>query len=56
MTSSKFEKIYDKIVEQLKGNLSNKEYRELITLEYVVTHGYNQYGDIERYTELSNRR
>jgi hypothetical protein len=51
-----FEAIYDKIVEKNKGNLTNQEYRELITLEYVVTQGYDEPGDIERYMELSRRR
>lgn len=51
-----FEEVYDKIVEELRGNLTNKEYRELITLEYVVTQGYDEKGDIERYMELSNKK
>ena len=51
-----FEAIYDKIVEESKGNLTNQEYRELITLEYVVSQGYDEPGDTERYMELSKRR
>jgi hypothetical protein len=51
-----FDKIYDKVVEELRGNLTNEEYRELITLEYVVTQGYDKPGDVERYKELSERR
>ncbi len=51
-----FEAIYDKIVEESKGNLTNQEYRELITLEYVVSQGYDKPGDTERYMELSKRR
>ena len=51
-----FDKIYDKIVEELRGNLTNEEYRELITLEYVVTQGYDKPGDVERYMELSEKR
>ena len=51
-----FDKIYDKVVEELRGNLTNEEYRELITLEYVVTQGYDKPGDVERYMELSNKR
>jgi hypothetical protein len=51
-----FEAIYDKIVEESKGNLTNQEYRELITLEYVVSQGYDKPGDTERYIELSKRR
>jgi hypothetical protein len=51
-----FDKIYDKVVEELRGNLTNEEYRELITLEYVVTQGYDKPGDVERYMELSEKR
>ena len=51
-----FDKIYDKIVEELRGNLTNEEYRELITLEYVVSQGYDNSGDVERYMELSEKR
>jgi hypothetical protein len=51
-----FDKIYDRVVEELKGNLTNEEYRELITLEYVVTQGYDKPGDVERYMELSEKR
>jgi hypothetical protein len=51
-----FEVMYDKIVEESKGNLTNQEYRELITLEYVVSQGYDEPGDTERYIELSKRR
>lgn len=51
-----FDKIYNKVVEELRGNLTNEEYRELITLEYVVTQGYDKPGDVERYMELSEKR
>ena len=51
-----FDKIYDKVVKELRGNLTNEEYRELITLEYVVTQGYDKPGDVERYKELSEKR
>jgi hypothetical protein len=51
-----FDKIYDKIVEELRGNLTNKEYRELITLEYVVSQGFDETGDVERYMELNEKR
>ena len=47
-----FDLIYDKVVEELRGNLTNEEYRELITLEYVLTWGYDNSGDEERYKEL----
>jgi hypothetical protein len=51
-----FDKIFDKIVEELRGNLTNKEYRELITLEYVVSQGFDETGDVERYMELNEKR
>ena len=51
-----FDKIYNKIVEELRGNLTNEEYRELITLEYVVSQGYDENGDVERYMVLSEMR
>ena len=51
-----FDKTYDKIVEELRGNLTNQEYRELMTLDYVVSQGYDEPGDVERYKELSERR
>lgn len=51
-----FEKMYDKIVEELRYNLTNKEYRELVTLEYVVSQGYDESGDVERYMYLSKKR
>ena len=47
-----FNDIYDEIVESSRGNLTNEEYRELITLEYVVTQGYDKVGDVERLNEL----
>ena len=47
-----FDEIYHEIFESLKGNLTNKEYRELITLEYVLTWGYQNIGEEERYKEL----
>jgi hypothetical protein len=50
--SSTFEEIYNEIVESSRGNLTNEEYRELITLEYVVTQGYDKVGDEERFKEL----
>jgi hypothetical protein len=51
-----FDKIYDKVVEELRGNLTNEEYRELITLEYVMTQGYDKPGDEERYKELRDKK
>ena len=51
-----FDKIYDRVVEELKCNLTNEEYRELITLEYVVSQGYDNSGDVERYMLLNEKR
>jgi hypothetical protein len=51
-----FDEIYDKIVEELRGNLTNEEYRELVTLEYVISQGYDKKGDSDRYMELSERK
>jgi hypothetical protein len=51
-----FNEIYDKIVEELRGNLTNEEYRELITLEYVLTQGYDKRGDEEKFKELRNKK
>ena len=46
-----FDEIYDEVIEDLRGNLTKEEYKELITLEYVVTQGYDNKGDYERYKE-----
>lgn len=50
--SNSFEKIYNEIVEDLRGNLTSEEYKELITLEYVLTWGYDKNSDERRYKEL----
>ena len=49
---STFEEVWDKVYEELRGNLTVEEYKELITLEYVLTWGYNNPGDEERHKEL----
>jgi hypothetical protein len=51
-----FNEIYDEIVNDLKGKLTSEEYKELISLEYVLTWGYNEPGDFERYDELRNKK
>ena len=51
-----FDKIYDRVVEELRGNLTNEDYRELMTLEYVMTQGYDKPGDEERYKELRDKK
>lgn len=55
-SQDRFDEIYDRIVEELRGNLSNEEYRELIALEYVISQGYDKKGDIERLIELRNKK
>jgi hypothetical protein len=47
-----FKEIWDKVSEELRGNLTLEEYQELINLEYILTQGYTQPGDDERYAEL----
>ncbi len=49
---STFEEVWDKVAEELRGNLTIEEYKELIDLEYVLTWIYNNPGDEERYKEL----
>jgi len=56
MNDKSFEEIYDGVVESLRGNLTNQEYRELITLEYVLTWGYDNPGDEQRYMELGKKK
>lgn len=56
MAEKDFNKIYDETVEKLRGNLTNTEYRELVTLEYVISQGYDGDGDVERYKELSQKK
>jgi len=49
---STFEEVWDKVAEELRGNLTVEEYKELIALEYVLTWGYDNPEDEERYKEL----
>jgi len=56
MNKEEIDKAYDKIVEDLRGNLTSEEYKELITLELALSQGYDVNGDEERYKELSNKR
>ena len=49
---STFDEVWTKVVEELRGNLTVEEYKELITLEYVLTWGYDSPGDEERHKEL----
>ncbi len=56
MNDENFDKIYNDVVEQLRGKLTNKEYRELITLEYVLTWNFGNKGDEKRYKELQRKK
>ena len=56
ISKKELDKPYDKIVEDLRGNLTSEEYKELITLELALSQGYDVNGDEERYKELSNKR
>ena len=49
---STFEDVWNKVSEELRGNLTVEEYKELINLEYVLTWRYDNPGDEERYREL----
>ena len=49
---STFDEVWTKVAEELRGNLTVEEYKELITLEYVLTWGYGSSEDDERYKEL----
>ena len=40
------------MVEDLRSNLTSEEYKELITLEYILTWGYDKSSDEVRYKEL----
>ena len=51
-----FDEIYDEIVNDLKGKLTSEEYKELITLEYVLTWKDNEPGDSKRYNDLRNKK
>ena len=56
ISMSTFEEVWNKVAEELRGNLTVEEYQELITLEYVLTWGYDSSGDEERHKELSNKK
>ena len=44
-TDEEFNKIYNTVVDELRGNLTPEEYKELITLEYFLTWKYCEPGD-----------
>ena len=49
---STFDEVRTQVAEELRGNLTVEEYKELISLEYVLTWGYDNPEDEERYKEL----
>ena len=49
---SKFDEVWTKVAEELRGDLTVEEYKELIALEYVLTWGYGSPEDDERFKEL----
>ena len=52
----RFNEVWNKVAEELRGNLTVEEYKELITLEYVLTWGYDNPEDEERYKELRDKK
>jgi hypothetical protein len=48
----------DKPYEPFKGSLTEEEWREIVTLDYVLTWHYTDdyAGDLKRYKELSAKR
>jgi hypothetical protein len=52
-----FQEVWDEVTDKLRNNLTRKEYDELISLEYVLTHGYSDDDSYEeRYKYLSKKR
>jgi hypothetical protein len=51
-----FDNEYNEILEKHRGNLTIQEYTELISLEYIITHGYNEKGHLERYFFLKKKK
>lgn len=56
LDKEEFDRVYDRVVEELRDNLTAEEYKELISLEYVLTWKYNKPGDEERYSYLINKK
>jgi hypothetical protein len=58
ITDEQWQKLVDDIHEKNKGNLTVKEYEELLALEYVLDQGYSQNPekDTKRYIKLSNKK
>ncbi len=51
-----FVKTYNKVTGELRGNLTEEEYRELISLEYMFMYNYKNKDDENRYQELKDKK
>lgn len=51
-----FIKTYNKVTGELRGNLTEEEYRELISLEYMFMYNYKNKDDENRYQELKDKK
>ena len=51
-----FVNTYNKVTGELRGNLTEEEYRELISLEYMFMYNYKNKDDENRYQELKDKK
>jgi len=51
-----FAKTYNKVTGELRGNLTEEEYKELIRLEYMFMYNYKNKDDENRYQELKDKK
>jgi hypothetical protein len=51
-----FVKTYNKVTGELRGNLTEDEYKELISLEYMFMYNYKNKEDENRYQELKDKK
>jgi hypothetical protein len=56
MMEKEFAKTYNKVTGELRGNLTEEEYRELISLEYMFMYNYKNKEDENRYQELKDKK
>jgi hypothetical protein len=56
MMDKEFAKTYNKVTGELRGNLTEAEYRELISLEYMFMYNYKNKDDENRYQELKDKK
>jgi hypothetical protein len=56
MMEKEFVKTYNKVTGELRGNLTEEEYRELISLEYMFMYNYKNKDDENRYQELKDKK